>query len=69
MEEEPQEKEKRSRIIWKQNIILGIVFSLIGVAGFLYGWEKGFTLGGLTWAGAFTLISLYSFLVLKREGY
>ncbi|UCD72503.1 MAG: hypothetical protein JSW01_03340 [Candidatus Bathyarchaeota archaeon] len=69
MEEEPRQKEKRSRIIWKQNIILGIVFSFMGVAGFLYGWEKGFALGGITWAGAFALISLYSFLVLKREGY
>lgn len=69
MEEDLRKKEKRCRISWKQNVILGIMFSVIGIAGFLYGWEKGFTLGGLTWAGAFTLISLYSFLVLKREGY
>jgi hypothetical protein len=67
MEEDPLQEKKRPRNAWEQNIILGTIFSLIGVVGFLYGWEKGFALGGLTWAGAFTLISLYSFLVLKRE--
>lgn len=58
-----------SRTILKKNIIIGIIFILIGVAGFLYGWEKESALGGLTWVITFMLISLYFFLVLAREEY
>ncbi len=64
-----QDKENRSRTIWKENIIIGVIFIVIGVAGFIYGWEKESVLGALTWVTAFVLIGLYSFLVLVREEY
>jgi len=67
---DPRQKAKNHfKTIWKKNIIIGIIFILIGVVGFLYGWEKESVLGGLTWVTTFMLISLYSFLVLAREEY
>jgi len=53
----------------RENRWISILFFIIGISGLLYGEEKGFTLGGVTWFLVFTIISLYSLLVLRREGY
>ncbi len=61
--------KNHTKTSWKENTWIGIAFVLIGFAGLLYGWSKGFVWGGLTWVTAFTLIGLYSILVLRREDY
>jgi hypothetical protein len=64
-----QDRKNRAKTAWKENTWIGIVFTLIGVTGLMYGWSKGFVWGGLTWVVAFAVIGSYSLLVLQREDY